>query len=188
VTGVVLAGGRARRMGGESKAALELAGRALVDRPLEALASVCGRVAVVCKPATLLPTLPAGVERWQEPAEPVHPLAGLTFALRHAGEEVLVCAADMPFVGLEELQAMKEAARDDHGARAVVAEAGGRLEPLLAVYRPTALAVLREAPERARLTAVVERLEPVRVAVPEAAVRSVNTPEELAAAEAELAG
>jgi hypothetical protein len=34
----------------------------------------------------------------------------------------------------------------------------------------------------------VGALEPVRVALPPALVRSVNTPEELAAAEAELAG
>ena len=187
--GVVLAGGRARRMGGSgSKASVFLAGRPLIAWPLEALAVVCDLVAVVCKPDTELPSLGSGVERWDEPAEPVHPLTGLAFALERAGEEVLVCAADMPFVGLEEFEAVKEAARREPGVGAVVAEAGGRLEPALGIYRPSALGALRAAPQDARFTVVVEGLEPVRVPVPAGAVRSVNTPDELAAAEAELAG
>lgn len=186
--GVVLAGGRARRMGGESKAAVGLAGRPLVVRPLAAMAAVCDRVAVVCKPDTVLPSLGPGVERWDEPIEPQHPLAGLAFALQRAGSDVLVCAADMPFVDAPLFEAVKEAARNAPDARAVVAESGGRLEPLLGVYRPSALAALRAAGEDVRLTVVVEGLEPVRVPVPADAVRSVNTPEELTAAEAELAG
>jgi molybdopterin-guanine dinucleotide biosynthesis protein A len=128
------------------------------------------------------------VERWDEPAGRRHPLAGLTFALERSGSEVLVCAVDMPFVDAPLLEAVKEAALGDPSARAAVAEAGGRLEPLLAIYRLAALAALRAAADDARLTTVVEALEPVRVPVSVDAVRSVNTPEQLAAAEAELAG
>lgn len=185
--GVVLAGGQARRMGG-SKAPLSLAGRPLISWPLEAMAGVCDRLAVVCKSDTELPSLGPGVERWDEPAEPRHPVAGLAFALERAGSGVIVCAADMPFVGLEEFQAVKEAACGEPGAGAVVAEAGGRLEPLLGLYRPSVLEALHAAPQDARLTVVVEGLGPVRVPVLADAVRSVNTPEQLAAAEAELAG
>ncbi len=187
--GVVLAGGRARRMGGSvSKASLPLVGRPLIARPLDALAPVCDRVAVVCKPDTRLPPLGADVERWDEPPEPRHPLAGLIFALERAGEEVLVCAADMPFVDGGLLEAVKDAARGEPGARAVLAESSGRLEPLLGVYRPGALPALRASPNDARLTVVVEGLEPLRVPVAAHRVRSVNTPEDLAGAEAELSG
>ncbi len=185
--GVVLAGGQARRMGG-SKAALPLAGQPLIAWPLEAMAAVCGRVAVVCKPSTRLPSLAPGVERWNEPADLQHPLAGLAFALERAGSEVLVCAGDMPFVDAALFGTVREAARGEPGAGAVVAEAGGRLEPLLGVYRPTVLPALRASGGDARLTVVVEGLHPVRVPVFAEAVRSVNTPEQLAAAEAELAG
>jgi molybdopterin-guanine dinucleotide biosynthesis protein A len=65
VIGVVLAGGEGRRLGGGSKAVAQLAGRAVVEYPLEALAGVCERVAVVCKRDTRLPQLP-GTERWDE--------------------------------------------------------------------------------------------------------------------------
>jgi hypothetical protein len=48
------------------------------------------------------------------------------------------------------------------------------------------LDVLRAAPPDAPLTRTVEALDPARVALPAALVRSVNTPEDLAEAEALL--
>jgi len=68
---------------GGSKAPLSLAGRRLIAWPLEAMAAAaCDRLVVVCKPDTVLPPLGSGVERWDEPAEPLHPMTGLAFALR----------------------------------------------------------------------------------------------------------
>ena len=87
------------------------------------------------------------------------------------------------------LEAVKEAACGGSGCarRRGLAQAGGwsRCSACTAPrrWRPCA-----RLPADARLTDVVEGLEPVRVAVSAGAVRSVNTPEELAAAEAELAG
>jgi FdhD protein len=46
ITGVVLAGGRARRMGGEDKGLIPFRGRPLVAHALEALDSVAGRILV----------------------------------------------------------------------------------------------------------------------------------------------
>lgn len=46
ITGVVLAGGRARRMGGEDKGLIPFRGRPLVTFALDALASVAGRILV----------------------------------------------------------------------------------------------------------------------------------------------
>jgi molybdopterin-guanine dinucleotide biosynthesis protein A len=71
-------------------------------------------------------------------------------------------------------------------ARAV-AFAGERLQPLLGVYPPAAVADLRDAAERGEpLTRAVERLALPRLELPAPLVRSVDTPAELAAAEAEL--
>lgn len=180
--GVLLAGGLGRRLGGRSKAAVEVAGRPLAAYPAAALAAVCDRVALVAKPGSDLPVLP-GVERWDEPAEPHHPLVGIVHALERADGPVLVVAADMPYVTPDALTSVMTGARD---APAAVAVAGGVVQPLLAVYAPAALPALRSAPANGRLTDAVESLEPGRVALPPAIVRSVNTPDDLAAAEAEL--
>ncbi|MEA2142670.1 MAG: molybdenum cofactor guanylyltransferase [Solirubrobacteraceae bacterium] len=180
--GVLLAGGRGQRLGGRPKAAIEVAGLPLAAYPAAALTTVCDRVALVAKADSQLPALP-GVERWDEPAEPRHPLTGIVYALERAGESVLVCAADMPYVTGD---ACATLIGGGGAASASVAVAAGVVQPLFAVYAPAALDGLRAAPQDARLTDTVEALRPARVALPPAIVRSINTPDDLAAAEAEL--
>ena len=179
---MLLAGGRGSRLGGRPKAAIEVAGRPLAAYPAAALAGVCDRVALVAKPDSELPHL-VGVERWDEPAEPRHPLTGITYALERAGTPVLVCAADMPYVTADACATLIAGAGS---APAAVAIAAGVVQPLFAVYAPAALEGLRAAPPDGRLTDAVEALRPGRVALPPAIVRSVNTPEDLEQARAEL--
>ena len=180
MTGVVLAGGAGRRLGRSSKPGAMLAGRPLVSYPLAALAAVCEQLAVVCKAGTKLPEL-EGAERWDEPEKPRHPLTGIVHALERARGPVLVCAADMPFVTPDACRTLLEAA--GAGSNAVVAASQGVLQPVFGLYAPTALEHFRGSEPDAPLTATVEGLDPVRIALPPGLVRSVNTPEELAEAE-----
>ncbi|HEX8051832.1 MAG TPA: NTP transferase domain-containing protein [Thermoleophilaceae bacterium] len=179
--GAILAGGRGRRMGG-GKPGRELAGRPLIAWPAAALAQACERVVVVAKAVVELPALP-GVERWDEPDDGHHPALGIAHALERAGGPVLVCAADMPFVTAEACARVAEALGD---GRAAVAVAGGVIQPVFGAYAPDAAAALRAAPPDAALTRTVDALGPVLVEVPAAVVRSVDTEEDLARAEAEL--
>lgn len=183
MTGAVLAGGAGRRMAGRSKPGALLGVRPLVSYPVAALAAVCDRVAVVCKTGTELPELD-GAERWDEPDEPRHPVAGIVHALERARGPVLVCAADMPFVTPDACRTLLQGA--GAASTAVVAAAEGVLQPVFGLYAPAALDHLRAAAADAPLTATVEALAPVRVALPPGLVRSVNTPDELAEAEALL--
>jgi molybdenum cofactor guanylyltransferase len=181
--GAVLAGGGGRRgRSGASPRAL-LAGRPLVSYPVGALADVCDRIAVVCKEHTSLPELP-GTERWNEPAEPRHPLTGIVHALETAAAPVLICAGDMPFVTADACRTLLQAATT---GPAVVATAEAILQPTFGLYTPAALETMRAAPGHASLTQTIESLDPVRVALPPALVRSVDTAEQLADAEALLA-
>jgi molybdopterin-guanine dinucleotide biosynthesis protein A len=176
-------------MGG-AKATRALCGRPLLAFPADALAEHCERLAVVCKPGTG-PPADGDWEVWDdEPPEPRHPAIGIVHALARAERPVLVCAADMPFVTAAECAALLEAAAAQAGgAVAIVAAGDGRLEPLLGAYAPEAAPVLRAAASRGDpVRAAVEGLDPVRVDLPSAALRSVNTPAELAAAERELCG
>jgi molybdopterin-guanine dinucleotide biosynthesis protein A len=170
-------------MGG-AKPLRELAGRPLMAYAADALATACRLVAIVCKPGTALPVGPWVV--WDdEPGEPRHPATGIAHAIGRARAPVLVCAADMPFVGGAECRRLVEATRD--GAPAVVAAAAGGLEPDFAIYSVDAAASLVAAAARGEpLRRAVEALDPIRVELPAAALRSVDTPAELAAAEREL--
>jgi molybdopterin-guanine dinucleotide biosynthesis protein A len=194
--GAVLAGGAGRRMGGP-KALATFRGQPLIERPLAALRTVLSEVVVVAKRDT---PLPPGLTVWVEPDEPRHPATGLIHALERCergqtpfdtspisgdcerGLTLLVGAADMPFVPVELLRALLA---DDSDAAAVVPRAGGRLQPLLALYRPAALPALRSAAPDAPLTATVEALAPTILEWPdETAFFNVNTPEDLRRAEA----
>ncbi|MEA2396890.1 MAG: molybdenum cofactor guanylyltransferase [Thermoleophilaceae bacterium] len=186
MVGAILAGGAGDRLGGR-KAARELAGRPLIAYPAQALGAACSRVAVVCKPGAALPAL-EGVELWDdEPAEPRHPAAGIAHALERAAGGVLVCAADMPFVTAADCRRLIDAAADRPGSSAVVAVCSGQLQPVFGIYAAAAATPLGLAARRGDpLTRAVELLEPVGVELPAGRMRSVNTPEQLAAAESEL--
>ncbi|MBA3261589.1 MAG: NTP transferase domain-containing protein, partial [Thermoleophilaceae bacterium] len=132
MVGALLAGGSGSRLGRGSKPAVLVGGRPLASYPAQALAAVCERVVVVCKRDTELPDLP-GTERWDEPDEPRHPLAGIVHALVTAGGPVLVCAADMPFVTADACRTLLQAAG---ASSAVVATAEGVLAPTLGLYAP----------------------------------------------------
>lgn len=178
--GVVLAGGLGRRMGAP-KATASLAGRPLVAYPQEALRAVCDRAVVVAKRDT---ELPAGLERWDEPDEPRHPVVGIAYALERAGEAILVCGADMPFVTPDVLRRVAAGLRS--GVNAVAASWDDTLEPLLAAYAPEALELLAEAAPGEPLKRTIESLDPALVDVPREVVFNVNTPQDLAEAERRL--
>jgi molybdopterin-guanine dinucleotide biosynthesis protein A len=186
MVGAILAGGAGRRIGG-AKASRELAGRPLVAYPVAALEPSCARLALVAKRGDELPELP-GVELWNgEPPEPRHPATGIAYAIERAGERVMVCACDMPFLTDRECRELVKAALSAPRARAVVAVSDGTLQPVLGVYSPSARETLRQAAASgAPLVAAVEALAPALVDLPAQAVRSVDTREELAAAEREF--
>ena len=184
--GVVLAGGLGRRIGGD-KAVVELAGRALISYPVQALRTVLRDVRVLAKPDTRLPPLP-GVEVWLEPAQPRHPLVGILQALRLAGgRAVLLCAADLPFVTPELLTELADA--DAGEAPAVIAALDGAPQPLLGCYRPRAADLLEPAAREATLAlrAAIAAIRPRLLEVARAELLfNVNSPEDLQRAEALL--
>jgi molybdenum cofactor guanylyltransferase len=186
-TGVVLAGGVGRRIGGD-KAIVELEGRPLLHYPLNVLRAVLDDVAVVAKPSTVLPGLDADIAIWLEAEEPRHPLAGIVHALRCAGgRPVVVVAGDMPFVTRSLVASLaRERAR---GAVAVVPRAAGRLQPLCARYDPRALTALAACDFTAPLRDVVAGLSPRIIEWPDdEPFFNVNHPEDILQAAALLDG
>lgn len=136
--GFVLAGGRSSRMG-RDKALLELGGVMLVERSLVKLRAVCDEVAIAGGAAEL-----QRFARVVTDAAPgAGPLGGMVAALEQSLHEWnLFVPVDAPFVPEECLRALIEAAREG-AADAVVARAGGRLQPLCCVLSRKMLPGLR---------------------------------------------
>jgi molybdopterin-guanine dinucleotide biosynthesis protein A len=186
--GVVLAGGRGRRIGGD-KAIVELEGRALIHYVLEALHEVCEDVVVTAKRETILPSLAGAADLWIEPDEPQHPLCGVEHALRlAAGRPILAVAVDLPLIDAATLSAI--ASTDPGGASVVAPLVHGRLQVLCALWTAPALPGLGEAVRSgARATAVAEELGVRAIdGLDPTAFYNVNAPEDLLGAAALLTG
>jgi molybdenum cofactor guanylyltransferase len=184
--GVILAGGRGERIGG-AKATVELQGKPLICYPLEVLAAVLAEVVVVAKSDTALPSLP-GVTVWVETQAVHHPLAGIVGAIGLAGgRPVLICAADLPFVSEEVVQALLNAELDT--APAIIAACDGRMQPLLGRYQPDVLKLLgsTEIGAEVRVQEAIAALAPRILEVDDPDVLfNVNTPDDLLQAAAML--
>lgn len=125
----ILAGGRSRRMG-VPKAGVLLDGTPLLAHATRAATQAGLRPVVVAKRTSELPPVP-DLERWDEPDDPVHPLAGVAAALRRADAPVVVLPVDLPRVPGGLLRVLAERPEP-----LVVVEAAGRVHPLLARATP----------------------------------------------------
>jgi molybdopterin-guanine dinucleotide biosynthesis protein A len=147
---IVLAGGRATRMGGADKPLLNLGGKPLAAHVMAALAPQCATLSVNANgDATRLAGLGAPVVPDDLPGFP-GPLAGILagldyFAARHPAFEFAVSAAtDTPFLPAD-LVARLHAARSATGAEIAIARSDNIVHPTFALW-PIALRTdLREA-------------------------------------------
>ena len=137
LTGVVLAGGRSSRMGSD-KALLRVGGRRLIDLAVDALTPLCGEVLVAAGPRVVADL----TVRQIHDAGDRGPLAGIVAALGEVSTDLaVVVAVDMPAV---DVTLLADLARRWNGEPAVMPSAGGRLQPLHAVYATAALARLQD--------------------------------------------
>ncbi len=185
--GVILAGGRATRMGGGDKGLLTLGGRTILARVLERLGPQVGAIAVNANgdPARFadygLPVIPDSLPDWPGPLAGV--LAGMDWAAGEGASHIVTAAADSPFLPTDLVSRLQAA-----GDLALAASPSGR-QPTFGLWPVRLRDDLR--------TALTEGLRKVVLwtdrhggAVAEfeddAAFFNVNTPEDLAEAEALL--
>ena len=191
--GAVLAGGAARRYGGHPKGLVELGGRRILDRVVDAVTAVIGAEPL------LVANAPDGPE-WRpdlRTVPDVRPgcgsLGGIYTAVASGAGPVLCVAWDMPFVTPELLRALVEGSVT---ADAFLPESDGRrgVEPLCAVYGPACGPAIERQLARNDLRAIgfhadvkvgTLPLERVRAyGDPDVLFFNVNTPADLERAEA----
>ena len=188
VVGVVQAGGKSTRMGGQPKALLEVGGRRIIERVIEALSPVLGDPLLVTNTPELyaflgLPMVPD-----------VHPdhgsLGGIYSGLAAvAGEAAFTVACDMPFLHRDLVRLIVERAPTGD---VVIPRVGAQFETMHACYGKACLPVMQErlAAGRFKIVGFFDRVSVVAIAEdevralrdPAVAFMNVNTPEELARA------
>jgi molybdopterin-guanine dinucleotide biosynthesis protein A len=144
VTGVVLAGGQSRRMGGGDKGLLEVAGKPMLAHVIDRLAPQVGRMAINANgdPARFaalgLPIVPDTVGGFVGPLAGV--LAGMRWSLAHATPAlwVLTVPGDAPLVPADLVRRLI-AAVEGRPASIALVRSKGELHPVIGLW-PVALA------------------------------------------------
>jgi molybdopterin-guanine dinucleotide biosynthesis protein A len=189
--GIVLCGGRSRRMG-RPKATLPFGPEAMLARVVRLLGEAVEPIVVVAAAGQPLPPLPAEVAVVCDARPQRGPLEGIAAGMRalaRRAEAAFVTACDVPLLQPAFVRRVVELL---DGFDAAVPHANGFDQPLAAVYR---LAVLAEveallAVDRLRPVMLFDAVRTRRVAADELAaadpellsLANVNTPEAYAAA------
>jgi molybdopterin-guanine dinucleotide biosynthesis protein A len=190
VTGVVLAGGAARRMGGSDKGLIRLAGRPMIEYVLEALRPQVGGILINANRNPELYGQYGVPVVADERAGFQGPLAGMAAAMQSARTEFIVTApCDSPFVPGDLVRRLGRSLVTD-GADISVAHADGRLQPVFTLLRVALLGSLVEYLDRGERkidrwfsghrTATTDFSD-----VPEAFL-NINTPEDVREIEARI--
>ena len=187
VAGVMLAGGRASRMGGRDKAFATIGGEPIAERTIRLFQRLFPQVIVVTHHPERFAGL--GVDLVQDRFAHCGPLGGIHAALLASRyPSIFAVGCDMPGLHAEPIQLLLARIGT---ADAIIPRWDGDIEPLHAVYAVRALPVIEAALQQSRQS-IRDVLPELNVDyVPDAALRSVrggpesltnvNTPEELAA-------
>jgi molybdopterin-guanine dinucleotide biosynthesis protein A len=203
IAAIVLAGGRATRLGGGDKPLRSLGGRPMLVHILERLEPQVGPIAISANgdPARFakygLPVLADN-----GPSGQVGPLAGILSGMHWAKAEgakkVLTVAGDTPFFPSDLATRLAEAVAG-HPDHIAVAASGERRHPVFALWPASLEADLSDFLKESTtysVAAFLERQQTVSVDFPITSVGAntidpffnVNTPEDLAQAEAVMRG
>jgi molybdenum cofactor guanylyltransferase len=144
--GVVLAGGRSRRLG-QAKGELQFQGKKLAERAAAALWPSCGSVLISIGRGEPNPA-PEFDAVEDDREEGRGPLEGINAAFRSTGEaDLLVLACDYPLVDVDLMKRIVSAAAEGDDM-VIVTDSAGRDHPLVALWRRPLAAVVAGALER----------------------------------------
>jgi len=144
VAGVILAGGRARRMNNQDKGLVSLNGRPMVSYAIAALAPVVDQLFINAN---------RNIEQYRHFGRPVisdsndrfdGPLAGILSAMIHADADILVVMpCDSPLIKTEHLRKLL-LSRAEHNADVAVAFDGIRQHPVFLAIKTSLRSSLQE--------------------------------------------
>lgn len=197
VAGVILAGGKARRMGGRDKALIDIAGKPALDRALERLRPQASPIVINANGDAArfagygLPVAADTISGFAGPLAGV--LTGLEWVRAHAPETrwLVSVAVDTPFFPRDLVSRLLAAVKEG-GADMACAASAGRAHPVFALW-PVALAddlrramVEEDMRKVDRWTARYRLVEVEFSAKPFDPFFNTNRPEDIATAEAAI--
>jgi molybdopterin-guanine dinucleotide biosynthesis protein A len=184
IFGLVLAGGKSRRMG-RDKALLERDGRSQLAHAVDLLATVTDRVFVSARADQADEPERARHAQIVDRYEEMGPVAGILSAMdTHPDVTWLVVACDLPNIDRLTLESLVEQHSRNQPFTAFTSSHDGLPEPLCAIYRPDSAAIICQfvdegivCPRKILIRSDTHLLEQPNPA----ALDNVNTPDDLEA-------
>lgn len=148
MTGIILAGGNALRMGGADKALLEIDNEPIIDRQLKVLKKFFNKIIVVTnRPDNYKKS--KGVIMTSDVVRDRGPIGGIYSGLLASGSFYnFVVACDMPFLNGSVIRDMVE---KTDGYDVIVPEIDGKLHPLFGIYSKGCIPVIKKLIEQGEL-------------------------------------
>src|SRR6185436_670434 len=152
-SGAILAGGGATRMGGAPKGLLEIHGRRILDRLVDAFVEALGALPLLVANAAEAPAWRPDLRVVPDRRPGVGTLGGLHTAVLEAPAPVVCVAWDMPFVPAALIRELGDGLA---WADVAIPASGGRrgVAPLCAGYGPATGPAMAEALDRGDLRAI----------------------------------
>lgn len=187
--GLVLAGGKSRRMGSD-KASLVRAGETQLDRTMKLLGVHLDRVFVSTSPDQVDDPVRRNYEQIVDGYVDLGPVAGILSAMdKNSQVNWLVLACDLPNVDDATISFLLENASAEHIATAFRSVHDDLPEPLCAIYRPESRSVIdlfvskgANCPRKILINSRTHLLEQPNPG----ALHNINSPEDLAGTGIEL--
>ena len=184
ITGVILAGGRARRMGGQDKGLLSVDGQPMISYVIRALRPQVSELLVnanrhldAYQALCACPVVSDALEGF------AGPLAGMAVALQHATHDlILVVPCDSPLIGPDLAERLSAPVRAERADIAVASD-GERMQPVFAVLRrdllESLLAFLEGGGRKIDRWYPQHRVEEVAFTRQAGMFANINTPEDV---------
>ncbi|MGB5708058.1 MAG: molybdenum cofactor guanylyltransferase MobA [Arenicellales bacterium] len=190
ITAVILAGGRATRMGGQDKGLLEVAGKSIVARIASQLSEQVSKILINANrnqdeyEKLGYPVINDSLSNYQGP------LAGMAAALAKIDTEwLLTVPCDGPFVAKDYAVRMMQVA-EEQSVKLVVASDADRIQPVYALIHiqllPSMQAFLKSGERKIDRWYAQHPYSIVEFRDREQMFTNINTPEQLAATEDSL--
>lgn len=191
ISAVILAGGQARRMGGQDKGLLELNGKAMIEYVIDALRE---------QVETLLVNANRNIDKYARFGYPVvsdlddgfkGPLAGMASCMRMIDTDfLLTLPCDSPLVPVDYASRMLRAQQENR-AQICVADSGDRIQPVFCLLerklQDSLVAYLDSGERKIDRWFEQHKLAKVYFSENREMFSNINTPEELKRMEDELA-
>jgi molybdopterin-guanine dinucleotide biosynthesis protein A len=190
VWGLVLAGGKSRRMGSD-KASLTLDGKTQLDRAMQLLGSHLDRVFVSTSADQAGDPLRRNYEQIVDSYDNIGPVAGILSAMdQHPEVSWLVLACDLPNIDDATIEYLIDNVSSKHEATAFRSVRDDLPEPLCAIYRPASRATIdrfvgegKNCPRKILINSPTHLLQQPNPG----ALHNINSPEDLEGTGIELA-